>query len=221
MKKTIILIVLLLLVGIIYFKVSNVENPKTISKKTISTEEVSKESNFLEDTHLREDIYKYLLSKNKNGLVINIPETKVLAPLTSILNMDKYVILKGIYSDGSDGRVLFNHNKITFVSKINNNKNEVYYVAPFSLINQGTGRFEYIGLFKFEPTKKKNTHIDSYFLGDRIDGLSITDDIQAIKLKFLEHGLNQAMSEEPNKIKKLQLRINSNPIGFLKPDANN
>lgn len=85
--------------------------------------------------------------------------------------------------------------------------NKMYFVAPFSVSNQGSGVFTYVGLFEQDIDNLTIKHLDSYFIGDRIklNEMRLWD--SKIELSFNQHGEQQANAEVPTETVHLTLGV--------------
>lgn len=92
--------------------------------------------------------------------------------------------------------------KLMAVSKVGTNRGETYVAAPFTVENQGSGLFWYIGLFRKDMDVF--TLVDSRFLGDRIADVALTDQIQMVEVTFKDHAPGQPFSEPPARAKRLR-----------------
>ncbi|GEA50717.1 hypothetical protein VIN01S_15210 [Vibrio inusitatus NBRC 102082] len=72
------------------------------------------------------------------------------------------------------------------------------WIVPSIVTTSGSGAFYYLGVYRKED--KHFSVIQELFLGDRIqiESLSLTGDV--INLTFKQHGLSQALSDEPNEL---------------------
>ena len=127
------------------------------------------------------------------GLKINIPETNTVVYLNEKVTFGGADYFKGDYSEVLSsnilerGSVFYDLKKIIVISKVNpKNQTRLYYAPVFIVSNQGSGNFYYLGLFVYDKIQQQCTHIDSYFLGDRIKNIKVTDEIQAVKVNFFK-----------------------------------
>ncbi len=155
--------------------------------------------------------------KTSNDLIINIPETNLSTKIKNFVLIDLiYEMGQGTYSDGTEkGIVLLDYVKIR-IAHISNSKNNIYFVIPFIVSNQGSGAFYYLGLFEQKINELKITHLDSYFLGDRIKINNIKVGENKIDVKYKTHSPEQSMSETPTKSKSVTIETTIN--GFKKKE---
>lgn len=85
--------------------------------------------------------------------------------------------------------------------------NKMYFVAPFTVSNQGSGVFTYVGLFEQDIGNQTIQHLDSYFIGDRIklNEMRLWD--SKVELSFNQHGEQQAYAEVPTETVHLTLGV--------------
>ena len=87
------------------------------------------------------------------------------------------------------------------------------FLLPYFVNYGGSGTFLYVGLFSIENSTLK--HLDSLFIGDRIELLKITavDNMKAV-LEYNGYKDDKAMSTVPDKYTKIDLLLKGNK--FLK-----
>jgi hypothetical protein len=83
----------------------------------------------------------------------------------------------------------------------------VYFAAAFFVSNQGSGVLYYAGLFAFDGQTRHSTHLDSYFLGDRIQGVDMCDAVGAVKVTFSRHAADQAYAQYPTETAQVNLYV--------------
>lgn len=152
-----------------------------------------------------------------HSLMMNYPDTAYRVELNKIeiIKGDKY--LQGHYNfvlkkakGGDDplsdrGSLKLNMSKIQVLT---DNNQLIYFVAPFIINTQSSGVFIYVGLFTYEINTHKSTHLDSFFLGDRIQNEKIyKKNKDHIRIDYKDHGLDQAFSDKPNKSVSVSLAI--------------
>ncbi|MBG0759240.1 hypothetical protein BOO22_07395 [Vibrio cidicii] len=138
-------------------------------------------------------LYAWLGISTPNPLTLNVPESRAFAFI------DEYDSANGLasgqYDAGAErGRVtLFTQFKRDLSSD-----EESWFSAPFMVSNQGSGRFYYLGLFKYDPQPRRVIMIDSILLGDRIElEQSKLGDNKYIEVTFLQHAAQQSYIEQP------------------------
>ena len=96
-----------------------------------------------------------------------------------------------------------------------------YFVAPFSVSNQGSGLLNYVGLFEQDFEGNRIRHLDSYFIGDRIQLNEIRIDGSLIGLSFNQHSDKQAYAEMPTEAVNLKLSVDDvSPLKIVKYEVN-
>lgn len=138
-------------------------------------------------------LYAWLGISSPNPLTLNVPESRAFAFI------DEYDSANGLasgqYDAGTErGRVtLFTQFKLDLRSD-----EEIWFSAPFMVSNQGSGRFYYLGLFKYDPQPRRVIMTDSVLLGDRIElEQSQFGDNKYIEVTFLQHSAQQSYIEQP------------------------
>jgi hypothetical protein len=89
--------------------------------------------------------------------------------------------------------------------------------APFSVSNQGTGTFWYLGLFNLNTNTGEIGQIDTFFLGDRIKVNELKTDEpfdvnSSLYVSYFKHDQKQSMAEKPSE--KVEQRIKVSIEGF-------
>ncbi|EZH73817.1 hypothetical protein ATO12_17955 [Aquimarina atlantica] len=165
-----------------------------------------------EDTSSQSDVLLKLFSlKTSNDWVITIPETNAKCKISEV-DTDSLHVVKGVYVDGEErGEVVIDYLKITTLNQ--SSKNEQYFMIPFKVSNQGSGIFNYIGMFVLNYEDKTIKQIDSYFLGDRIiiDSLEYNGNA-TLQIQFKAHSEQQSFSETP--VEHEELEVNVSKKGF-------
>ncbi|WP_109098556.1 hypothetical protein [Aquimarina sp. AU58] len=165
-----------------------------------------------EDTSSQSDVLLKLFSlKTSNDWIIKIPETNAKCKISEV-DIDSLHVAKGVYVDGEGrGEVIVDYLKITTFNQ--SSKNELYFVVPFKVSNQGSGIFNYIGMFVLNYEDKIIKQIDSHFLGDRIiiDSLEYNGN-DTLQIQFKAHSERQSFSEIP--VERKELKINVSKNGF-------
>jgi len=166
------------------------------------------------DINIEREISNHIWTNNIDGLKINIPETDAVAILNDVVTFDNADYFTANYSSKHSstliekGSVFYDSRKIILISKVETDTStRLSYAAPFTVSNQGSGLFTYIGLFIYDKALQKSTHLDSYFLGDRVKDVKISDEIQAIKVSFFQHTITQAFSEHPTERQTIHLSV--------------
>ena len=165
------------------------------------------DGNKIEDSYRSEVLLKWFNLNTPNDFYVKIPDTNIKCKITELINSDSLQYAKGYYvNDEEKGEVLIDNSKIVALNQSTNNI--FYFVTLFSVSNQGSGTFKYLGLFKLDYKAKTINQIDSYFLGDRIKVNSINyNGIDKLQVELNIHSVNQAMSEAPSELKILELKV--------------
>ncbi len=161
-----------------------------------------------------------LIYTNLSGahfLMMNYPATAhhILLNKTKTIAGDKY--LQGHYqfvlkkAKGNDKAVYDSgslHLNMSKMQLLTENKNQlIYFVAPFVINTQGSGEFIYVGLFSYDISTHKSRHLDSFFLGDRIQKEKIQPFKDYIKIDYKDYAQDQAFSDPPSKTVSVLLLI--------------
>jgi len=157
------------------------------------------------------------ISPNSESIHIRIPETETTVTLDQVTRIDGSVYLQGDYSIEhvpdvvERGTVSLNSSSFTYIRSLDIQiEDRTLFAAPFSVSNQGSGVFSYIGLFAFNPDTEAYTHLDSCLLGDRVQKIGLSDAGRAAKVRFLKHAVDQPMSERPDEPAAVNLYIQDN-----------
>ena len=134
---------------------------------------------------------------------IQLPDSEAKAPLTDLRKYDDLHLATGKYQDGDEhGLVSLDYYNITPLH-LGNIDDEMVFSAPFSVSNQGTGTFWYLGLFNLNTNTGEIGQIDTFFLGDRIkvNELKIDepfDVTSSLYVSYFKHDQKQSMAEIPS-----------------------
>jgi len=137
---------------------------------------------------------------------INIPETNL---TVQIKQNDQSVLSAEFQDEGTNGAIILDVEKLTLIAG-------PLFLMPFSINTDGSGVFEYVGLFGLKD--QALIHIDSKFLGDRIriTGINsklLNPDIDSYQttISYLTHTPEQSLSEEPTQATSFTLNITPPP----------
>jgi hypothetical protein len=83
-----------------------------------------------------------------------------------------------------------------------------YKIFPYAVNSGGTGNFVYLNLVSVSETELK--HIDSLFVGDRINSISFEQLTNKSVFNYLAHNTSQSFADEPNTPVKLEFQIVNN-----------
>jgi len=210
--KTLLIIVVTILVvvaiaGIIKF---NILQDDIYIKNADGTVEKYDEAKQENQEYYSKVMLKLFSIKTTSDLIVNVPEENIVTKIIEFVSIDSTTeMAKGDYSDGTErGTIFFDYMKIKILN-IGESTDSLYFVAPFIVSNQGSGRFYYLGLFGYHVNSFKIKHLDSYFLGDRIELSSIKEEKNILEVYFKIHSDKQSMAEKPNMSKQLKIKVNS------------
>ena len=174
------------------------------------------DGNKIEYTNSSEVLLKWFNLSTSNDFYVKVPDTNIKCKITELIESASLSYAKGIYSENDEKGEVFVYNS-NIISLNQSTKDIGYFVIPFSISNQGSGFFKYLGLFKIDYTDKTINQIDSYFLGDRIKINSINyNGADKLQIELNNHSENQAMSEIPSELKTLNLMVvEGNSFGFM------
>ncbi|OCH19042.1 hypothetical protein A6E05_01440 [Aliivibrio sp. 1S165] len=134
---------------------------------------------------------------------IQLPDSEAKAPLTDLREYDDLHLATGKYQDGDEhGLVSLDYYNITPLH-LGNIDDEMVFSAPFSVSNQGTGTFWYLGLFNLNTNTGEIGQIDTFFLGDRIKVNELKTDepfdvTSSLYVSYFKHDQKQSMAEIPS-----------------------
>ncbi|MGR6839568.1 hypothetical protein ACU5DF_10830 [Aliivibrio wodanis] len=134
---------------------------------------------------------------------IQLPNSEAKANLTELREYDGFHFATGKYQNGDEhGSVNVDFYKITPLH-LGDIEDEMVFSVPFSVSNQGTGNFWYLGLFNLNTKTGEIEQIDTFFLGDRIkiDELKTDepfDVTSSLHVTYFEHSQKQSMAEAPS-----------------------
>ncbi|PKH07863.1 hypothetical protein [Moritella sp. Urea-trap-13] len=146
--------------------------------------------------------------KTSSDFVIKLPDTDAGVKLTSIIGLGtQQGKAQGDYQiDEERGEVLLDYMLINVLGPMTAD-NKMYFVAPFTISNQGSGVFTYVGLFEQNFDNQTIQHLDSYFIGDRVQLNEMRLFDSKIELSFNQHGEQQAYAEAPTETVNLTLGV--------------
>lgn len=134
---------------------------------------------------------------------IQLPDSEAKAPLTDLREYDDLHLATGKYQDGDEhGLVSLDYYNITPLH-LGSIDDEMVFSAPFSVSNQGTGTFWYLGLFNLNTNTGEIGQIDTFFLGDRIKVNELKTDepfdvTSSLYVSYFKHDQKQSMAEIPS-----------------------
>jgi len=138
-------------------------------------------------------LYAWLGISTPNPLTLNVPESKAFAFI------DEYDSANGVASGPYDAGM--ERGRVTLFTKFKldlSSDEETWFTAPLMVSNQGSGRFYYLGLFKYDPQPRRVIMTDAVLLGDRIQikGTLLAENGR-IEVGFLQHSAQQPYVEQP------------------------
>lgn len=148
---------------------------------------------------------------------IQLPNSEARANLTELREYDGFHFATGKYQNGDErGSVNVDYYKITPLH-LGDIEDEMVFSVPFSVSNQGSGVFWYLGLFKLDTDSGEVVQIDTFFLGDRIKIDEMKTDepfdvTSSLHVTYFEHSQEQSMAEAPSK--KIEQFIKVSIQGF-------
>ncbi|MBI9092231.1 MAG: hypothetical protein JEZ12_23710 [Desulfobacterium sp.] len=152
--------------------------------------------------------------RTANDLMVNVPETGSTCKLTDLAETGRLKVAKGSYTAGEErGVVMLDYMKITTVN-LADSMSQIYFVAPFAVSNQGSGVFYYMGVFVQDVENMSITHVDSFFLGDRVVVENISSLCNEVHVEIKAHSEDQAMAETP--ADRIELKIKVGLKGFIR-----
>ena len=174
---------------------------------------------------LDEDIDRVMLTlfsiKTHEGWSIKLPESQsqpqAEARLTRVDLSGDRRFASGDYQDGPErGSVRLDYMKMLTLNYAGD-ADQMLFVAPFFVSNQGSGVFAYLGLFNLNHKRGDIVQLDSVFIGDRIEirDLQVEEPLDvtsSVSLSYLTHGDEQSMAEAP--AKQVTKLIKVTPSGF-------
>ena len=135
---------------------------------------------------------------------IQLPNSEAKANLTDLREYDDLHFATGKYQNGDEhGLVSLDYYKIRPLN-LGNIGDEMIFSAPFSVSNQGSGNFWYLGLFNLNTKTGEIEQIDTVFIGDRIKLEELKTDepfdvTSSLHVTYFEHSQEQSMAEAPSK----------------------
>jgi hypothetical protein len=168
-------------------------------------------------------IYKETI---KGNVYITLKNTKIQ------LNKQKKAPNGTIYMQGEhkinlgDNKSTVDHifikvDKVEQLGDISGNTKYYKYLMPFAIDGGGSGTFWYLGLFKADFKYHKLILLDKISLGDRVTEISTYIGKKGKWVSFKTHSAIQAMADNPNIIKKINLTFSKNLDQFTVPIKTN
>ncbi|MFC1234128.1 hypothetical protein [Vibrio sp. F74] len=152
------------------------------------------------DTNVMLTLFNF---KTDNYWQVQLPDSDAEVRLTDIKEYDGFHLAIGEYQDGEEyGLVGVDYYKITTLN-LKGVDEEMVFSAPFSVSNQGSGVFWYLGLFKLNMNTAEVRQMDAFFLGDRIKITELKPDepfdiTSSLLITYFKHSQTQSMADKPN-----------------------
>lgn len=144
------------------------------------------------------DLYTIVIYLNDSGEPVISGEHDQKVALKNRLKGEHNNYIQGEYArDEEKGTMTLDTDLVVQISKIGDLNAEIYFAAPFSISNQGSGIFSYLGLFVYNRETRQIKHLDSFGLGDRVKSIMIKDQIQAVELVFRDYLVGQSYADIP------------------------
>lgn len=150
---------------------------------------------------------------------IFLPEqnsTPISVALREIKKQEMQRWATGQYSIGEEyGSISLNFDTIRTINAETKDK-QIIFAAPFSVSNQGSGVFFYLGLFLQDTQKNTIKHIDSTFIGDRIKIISIEPNNQGrfIAINYTERATDSETKQATALPLTVEFSLNTEPVSF-------
>lgn len=149
---------------------------------------------------------------------IELPDSKLKIPLMELKEYNGHHFAIGEYKLGQErGVVSVDYPHIT-VLNFPYVQDEMIFAVPFSVSNQGSGVFWYLGLYHMNTKHGDIKQIDSLFIGDRIVINEMNTDepfdvTSSIRLAYFTYGSEQSMADEPSESANKVIKVT--PTGFV------
>lgn len=168
--------------------------------------------------------------RTKEDLKIQLPEqpedSPVWVPLRNIDSQATHRSAVGDYTlEEESGTVALSYdtiqtlNPVAYKQKADNqtaDNQKIVLVAPFSVSDQGTGLFYYLGLFEQDNQKMSVQHRDSFLLGNRVNIVSIQPDKQgrSIIVEYTERHTGSHTGFTPQPTVSVKVSVATDPVRF-------
>ena len=163
-------------------------------------------------------VNKLLNLDSDSALVINLPESQAAgtnAPVGVMLtdvtvtegsNVQNGTLSGQYQNDAERGSVTLDYLHLTAVA-IPKSTDYSYFVAPFSVSNQGSGVFYYLALLARNDSQQTLVHVASYYLGDRIVITEVTDFGDKVTVDFNSHSADSSFAEPAAQAQEVTLQV--------------
>ncbi|QYK00576.1 hypothetical protein [Shewanella psychrotolerans] len=145
---------------------------------------------------------------------IDLPESDTKVALTKVTTIGERHLATGQYRNGAEhGVVGVDFYKIIPLN-LPSSDNEMVFIVPFSVSNQGSGVFWYLGLFLLNSDTAEIKQTDTTFIGDRIQIQTLHIDepfdvTSSIVVSYLQRGQSQSMVEPPKELIEKRIRVSA------------
>lgn len=157
--------------------------------------------------------------KNGKPLKLILPDSNLTVALTHFVGSGTNRRAVGEFNhDEERGELAYDYFQ-TAMLNFHEPTDNMIYVAPYTVSNQGSGTFHYLGLFEVYQDEQRIQQLDTFFLGDRLKNVTVIpyepfDVTNSVEVTYWVHGEQQAMAEEPSKEMKITLPLT--PTHFKK-----
>lgn len=172
MKKVVLsilaLVLLIAVAGLFFFHMRNDAIYRIQISGLLSPESGS------ESGRRSEVVFRILGVETGRDWRIRVPETQEQAVLTGITETAQAGFAFGHYGEGPQkGMVYLDYSRKQSLS-LTDPQGGLWFVIPLVVDGPGSGRFWYLGLFRFDPQRAEVSHKASAFIGDRVQISSLT-----------------------------------------------
>lgn len=210
--------VLVLLAGIYRFNFTNADIYMELADgEVVQYDDLMRE---VEENGYSKVMLSLFSIRTKEDLSIHLPEqpetTPILVPLRRIDSQATQRSAVGDYTLGEErGTVTLSYDSIRTLNPEVASQN-IMLVAPFSVSNQGTGIFYYLGLFEQDNQKFTVEHKDSFFIGDRVQIIRIEPDNQgrSVMLEYTERDTANDANKTPQQPLSITISVATDPVRF-------
>lgn len=196
MKKLIGLFSCLFLLGIVLFSCNGKKKKTSCCTNTVNVNHKTSPV-----------ILKLFAIQTDQTWKVKVPEADVMCELNHFSQPDTLYKVYGNYAKGDErGTLSLAYKKLTPYNK--HETNTFFFVAPFTVSNQGSGVFYYLGFFKMNNKNGLITQTrKSAFLGDRIRIDSIEAKNKDVIVSIRVRSAQEPMVAEPTEEKKLVFQV--------------
>lgn len=151
---------------------------------------------------------------------LEVPEREARAVLTEIDTDGEPPYAAGRYEAGEERGEARLYYRYLQPLNLGDAEDEMYFVAPYTISNQGSGVFWYLGLFRFDTASYAIAQRDSLLLGDRIafEGIAVEEPLEItgrLGVRLKEHGPQASLAEAPDSPRTLTLAVTAESLETL------